>query len=206
MSCCVCMLSHSVVSTFCGPMDCSLSGSSVLGIFQARILEWVAIPYSRGSSRPRDQTCISCVSCIDRWILHHQATWEAHIYMFVYIHTHTSYKILSGGKSLLIGWLAILWHPRFMISRSRLILFPFLCFGTGLSPCLLQGSRMVVGLTNPCPWPAAPCLVSCGQRVGWAFDLSRKASGKTSWLPRLSTIITIWESSKLAWLRKSMKS
>ena len=39
--------------TFCNPMDCSLSGSSVHGILQARILEWVAIPSSRGSSQPR---------------------------------------------------------------------------------------------------------------------------------------------------------
>ena len=41
-------------------MDCSLSGSSVHGIFQARILEWVAIPFSRGSSWPRDQTQVCC--------------------------------------------------------------------------------------------------------------------------------------------------
>ena len=47
----------------CNPMDCSPSGSSVHGIFQARILEWVAISFSRGSSWPRDQTHISCVSC-----------------------------------------------------------------------------------------------------------------------------------------------
>ena len=40
-------------------MDCSLTGSSVHGIFQARILEWVAISFSRGSSRPRDQTQVS---------------------------------------------------------------------------------------------------------------------------------------------------
>ena len=40
--------------TLCNPMDCSLPGSSVHGIFQARILEWVAIPFSRGSSGPRD--------------------------------------------------------------------------------------------------------------------------------------------------------
>ena len=46
------------------PMDCSSPGSSVYGIFQARILEWAAISYSRGSSQPRDQTCISCISCI----------------------------------------------------------------------------------------------------------------------------------------------
>ena len=40
--------------TLCGPMDCSLLGSSVHGILQARILKWVAIPFSRGSSQPRD--------------------------------------------------------------------------------------------------------------------------------------------------------
>ena len=42
--------------TLCDPMDCSLPGSSVHGIFQARVLEWVAISFSRGSSQPRDQT------------------------------------------------------------------------------------------------------------------------------------------------------
>ena len=53
-------------------MDCSPPGSSVHGIFQARIQEWVAISFSRGSSRPRDRTCISLVSCIGRWILYHE--------------------------------------------------------------------------------------------------------------------------------------
>ena len=46
--------------TFCDPMACSLPGSSVHGILQARILEWVAIPFSRGSSQPRDQIRVSC--------------------------------------------------------------------------------------------------------------------------------------------------
>ena len=55
--------------TLCSPMACSLPGSSVLGIFQARILEWVAIPYSCGSSQPRDQTQVSCSSYIGRQIL-----------------------------------------------------------------------------------------------------------------------------------------
>ena len=45
--------------TLCYPMDCSLPGSSVHGIFQARVLEWVAISFSRGSSQPRDQTWVS---------------------------------------------------------------------------------------------------------------------------------------------------
>ena len=47
--------------TLCNPMDCSLLGSSVHGIVQARILEWVVIPFSRGSSRPRDRTRVSCI-------------------------------------------------------------------------------------------------------------------------------------------------
>ena len=56
------------VQLFVTPTDCSLPGSSVHGILQARILEWVAVPSSRGSSQPRDWTC---VSCIGRWILYH---------------------------------------------------------------------------------------------------------------------------------------
>ena len=49
-------------------MDSSLLGSSVYRILQARMLEWVVISFSRGSSQPRDQTLISCVG---RWILYH---------------------------------------------------------------------------------------------------------------------------------------
>ena len=58
-------------------MDCSLPGSSVHGIFQARRLEWVTIFSSRGSSWLNDWTCISFISCIGRQILSHCATWEA---------------------------------------------------------------------------------------------------------------------------------
>ena len=57
--------------TLCDPMDFSSSGTSVLGIFQARILEQVAISYFRGPLWPRDWTRLSCVSCIGRWILYH---------------------------------------------------------------------------------------------------------------------------------------
>ena len=48
--------------TLWGLMDCSPSGSSVHGILQARILEWVAVPFSRGSFRPRDQTQVSFIA------------------------------------------------------------------------------------------------------------------------------------------------
>ena len=64
-------LSH--VQLFCNSIDCSPSGFSVPKIFQARILEWVTISFSRGSSRPRDRTCISCIGRI----LYHWATREA---------------------------------------------------------------------------------------------------------------------------------
>ena len=49
--------------TLCSPLDCSLPGSSVHGVSQATILQWVAISFSRGSSQPRDRTLLSCVSC-----------------------------------------------------------------------------------------------------------------------------------------------
>ena len=48
--------------TLCDPMDCSLPSSSVHGILQARILEWVAIPFSKGSTPPRDQTWVSHIA------------------------------------------------------------------------------------------------------------------------------------------------
>ena len=50
--------------TLCDPVDCSPPGSTVHGIFQARILEWVAISFSRGSSWPRDRTQVSCIAGI----------------------------------------------------------------------------------------------------------------------------------------------
>ena len=52
-------------TTLCDPMDCSLPSSSVHGILQTRILEWVAMPSSGGSSQPRDQTCVSL--CLLQW-------------------------------------------------------------------------------------------------------------------------------------------
>ena len=63
---CVCMHAKSLQScpALCNPMDCSPPGSSVHGILQARTLEWVAIPSSRGSSQPRDRAHVSRGSCL----------------------------------------------------------------------------------------------------------------------------------------------
>ena len=67
--------------TLSDPMDCSLPGSSVYGIFQARVLEWVAISFSRRSSQPRDQTRVSRIAgrCLTIW-----ATGEDFCYMAVF--------------------------------------------------------------------------------------------------------------------------
>ena len=65
------------VRLFVTPWTIAPTGSSVHGILQARILERVAIPFSRGSSRPRDQTLSPVSSIFDRQIPYHCATWEA---------------------------------------------------------------------------------------------------------------------------------
>ena len=76
-ACCACVFSH---------WSCQLSAAlwtqtsrclSVHGTLQARILEWIAMPFSKGSSRPRDQTCYSCISCVAVGFFTHWVTWEA---------------------------------------------------------------------------------------------------------------------------------
>ena len=70
----VCGKSLQLCLTLCESMDCSLPGFSVHGILQARILEWVAISFFRGSSQLSDWTRISYVSCTGRWVLYHNTT------------------------------------------------------------------------------------------------------------------------------------
>ena len=117
--------------TLCDPMDYNLPGFSVHGIFQARILEWVAVPISRGSSQPRDRTRVSHIVgrfftiwvIIDNYYInknpflksvkwtgslwpalsHHSLSWGMHV--CVHIHTH-SYLCTKRFPLLLpIFWL-----------------------------------------------------------------------------------------------------
>ena len=73
--CCCCLAVKSYL--FCDPLDRSPPGFSVHLISQVRIVEWAAISFSRGSSQPRDRTCVSYVSCIGRQVLYHWDTREA---------------------------------------------------------------------------------------------------------------------------------
>ena len=87
--------------TLCDPMGCSPPGSSVHGISQARMLEWGAISFSRGS----------CVSCIVRWTLDHCATWEgireeaktSHLLLFLASPPNLSSPGLSATRALTQG-------------------------------------------------------------------------------------------------------
>ena len=63
--------------TLWDPTDCILPGSSVHGILQAKILEWVAVSSPRGSFQPRGWTSVSYTSCISRQVFTTRATWEA---------------------------------------------------------------------------------------------------------------------------------
>ena len=83
------VLSPSVCPTLCDPTDCSLPGSSVHGISQARVLEWAAISFSRGSSQPRNQTWVSCTAgrFLTNW-----ATRESH-------HTHSVTQLYFNDKT-----------------------------------------------------------------------------------------------------------
>ena len=104
--------------TLCNPMDCRPPGSSVHGILQVRILEWGAIPFSRGSSQPRDRTGVSCIagrfftteppgkpkvepaSC--QLLAPHQWLTAPYHMKYVLFHLHVSYS-LSDQPSL-VAW------------------------------------------------------------------------------------------------------
>ena len=79
-------------------MDHNPPDTSVHGIFQARILEWVAISFSRESSRPRNQTYISRVFCIGRQILYHCITMDDDFFFF-FLLLATSFQT-NNGESL----------------------------------------------------------------------------------------------------------
>ena len=95
---CVCVCAHSVVSDYLQPHELYVAhpGSSVRGILQTRILEWFAIFSSKGTSRSRDWTHVTCVSCIGRW----STTWEALQYWRPHLKTG---KNISCAAELLCG-------------------------------------------------------------------------------------------------------
>ena len=136
--------------SLCDPMDWSPPGSSVLGVSQARILEWIAMPSSRGSFRPKDWTLVSWVSCIGMRVLYH------------YCHIIFHYQITTeGGKELRI-WKCtgeIFKTEAWPLEKKKR---PKICFSSS-PPAILFFPRDVDGgvgeesTVNLCisPWSAA---------------------------------------------------
>ena len=101
-------------------MDCSLPDSSVHGIFQAGILEWIVISFSRWFSWPRDQTHVSCISCTGAEFFTTSATWEISCWSMKRTNYQNlnfclwdgifHFKILSFNKNL-FGTLQQAEHP-----------------------------------------------------------------------------------------------
>ena len=131
---CVCSVTQSYL-TLC-PLWTVAPGSSVQGIFQGRMLEWVAISSSRGSFWPRDQTYISYTG---RWILYYWATWEAHIKIY------SSSKEIRYATFLLvcdfISYLIFINIFRFCFSLS-LYKFLFIYFALKLLAILTYNYSM----------------------------------------------------------------
>ena len=133
-----CMLLLQSCPTLCDPMNYNLPGSSVQGILQARIPEWAAVPSSRGSSRPRDQTRVSYVSFIGRWGLYYRAVREA-----------PRYPVLSNKSSkyeCLNPTIMILYLSHFLWVRNVKVAWLGI-FGSG-SPLSLNAARCQLGYSH----------------------------------------------------------
>ena len=90
----VCVCVAQACPTLCDPTDCSPPGFSVHEILQARILEWIAIPFSRGTSQPRDQTLVSCIA-------------------------GRFFTIWATGKSMILTWLPMVsWRKTLLPSAG----------------------------------------------------------------------------------------
>ena len=149
----------------CNPMDCSPPGSSVHGIFQVIILEWVAITYSRGSSSFRDQNCVSLVSHISRQILYHWATWEVswslQPLLFVY---------------WIWGWAVRCTESGGVLGNGSLHAHPIQDSGTPQGPG--WGGEPSLGNWSDSPWcPAFPAFratkltIHCASLPRWLLNL-----------------------------------
>ena len=114
-------------------MDCSPPGFSVPGISQARILERVAISYSRESSWPRDWTLRLCVSCTGKRTLYHWATWEAlgepGLTLCKFSDLVPGSRSGIGSCYKLFAWLSLGWpHPRLLCLHLHHWLYYHCCF------------------------------------------------------------------------------
>ena len=177
-------------------MDCSLPGSSVHGILQARVLQWVAIPFSRGSSHPRDWTRVSCTG---RLILSHGSTREAQCFstwaqLVLDYHwnttsllsrLHPACKLSTHNPGTSSGWRAQ-W-----LSSGRLAVVQ------SLSRARLRAHGLQHGL--PCPsqrprvcsdsHPLSPCVAGVSSCVSRTLGFMSRCHPTVSCASHLSVLL-----------------
>ena len=138
-------------------MDCSLSGSSVHGIFQARVLEWIAISFSRGSSRPRNHTLVSRIAgrCFTVW-----ATRDVSFREFQVVCNFIIYLSLWGSSRLPQAWWftgRIHWTQKLLYSCCVLLS----CFSHVQSFATLwtvaHWTPLSIGFSKKEYWSGLPC-------------------------------------------------
>ena len=123
--------------TLCNPMDCSLPDSSVRGILQARRVEWVAFPFSRGTSRPRVWTWVSCIA--GRFSTVWATLTTPYIYLYIQLHNYlfsflymgtwqTSFSGYSKGMFLYFSYASSSIALVFQIRPQDLFLLCFVIF------------------------------------------------------------------------------
>ena len=173
-------------------MDCSPPGSSVHGISQARILEWAAISFSRGSSWPRNQTWVYWIFCIGRWVLYLLSHWGS------WTRADSFYKILSWPSSFrffckmlctnlkgLFGQPSMSTRRSVNVCNSLLVLtrkkfqrFSWLQVGKKIpSGCILSGSLSL--MTYRCLSVTSPAALAW-ERSWPPASLPLQASGRVS--------------------------
>ena len=152
--------SRSFVSDSLQPVDCSLPDSSVHGILQARILEWVAIPFSRGSSQSKDWTQDCCIAgrffsvCPPSWYQMAESPIINHIVSVDYLAEH-EVKSLSCPQLFVTPWTVActkLLHPWDFLGKSTGVGCHFLLQGIfltqGLNLCLLHCRQTLYHLSH----------------------------------------------------------
>ena len=151
-------------STLCNPIDCCPPGSSVHGILQARILEWVAIPFSRVSSQPRDQTQVSHIAgrFFTTW-----ATKEAQIWgRLLHLSPSTCKKEAHHSSGFLIICLQTILHWGTLLQSIYRVIWKAASFG--VEPRAREG------------FVACP-VFSKSSLAAWVIHSSRSHGRSTSW-------------------------
>ena len=163
-------------------MNCSPPVSSVHGILQARILEWAAMPSSRGSSPTRDWSCVYYVSCVGRWVLYCWALGEAPWYSFTEAPMlATLLWILSYSFSLsqswVFFWLMSTWF--FLVIFITIIIWYFVKLVSLIPESVLKkGSNPLRNCATPlkidCSYAHRATGIVSGRWLQWQFRPSNR--------------------------------